>query len=111
MNGAVFVNYVQKHLAPTLSAGEMPMMDNLICHKVAGVREAVEASGARVLYLPPYSPDLNQIELVFSKLKWLLRSSECRSVESLWETCGQLLDRFLPDECAHDFKHCGYRYS
>ena len=111
VNGAVFANYVRQHLAPTLAAGDMLIMDNLNSHKVAGVREAVEARGARVLYLPPYSPDLNPIELVFSKFKWLLRSQGCRSVESLWETCGQLLDRFSPSECANYFRHCGYRYT
>lgn len=111
VNGAVFVNYVRQHLAPTLTTGDILIMDNLTSHKVTGVREAVEARGARVLYLPPYSPDLNPIELVFSKFKWLLRSAQCRSVESLWETCGQLLDRFSPNECANYFRHCGYRYT
>lgn len=111
VNGAVFVSYIQQHLAPTLNAGDILIMDNLASHKVPGVREAVEARGARILYLPPYSPDLNPIELVFSKFKWLLRSAECRSVETLWDTCGQLLDRFSPSECAHYFKHCGYRYT
>jgi transposase len=111
VNGTVFVSYVRQHLVPTLSAGDVPIMDNLNSHKVAGVREAVESVGARVLYLPPYSPDLNPIELVFSKFKWLLRSRGCRSVESLWETCGQLLDRFSATECANYFHHCGYRYT
>jgi len=111
VNGAVFVNYVRQHLSPTLSAGDILIMDNLICHKVTGVREAVEDRGARVVYLPPYSPDFNPIELVFSKFKWLLRSSACRSVESLWKTCGELLDRFSPAECANYFRHCGYRYT
>ena len=111
VNGAVFVSYLQQHLAPTLNAGDILIMDNLASHKVPGVREAVEARGARILYLPPYSPDLNPIELVFSKFKWLLRSAECRSVEALWNTCGQLLVRFTPDECAHYFKHCGYRHT
>lgn len=111
VNGAVFVNYVRQHLAPTLTPGDIPIMDNLSSHKVTGVREAVDARGARVIYLPPYSPDLNPIELVFSKFKWLLRSAQCRSVESLWETCGHLLDRFSPTECVNYFRHCGYRYT
>lgn len=111
VNGAVFLSYIQQHLAPMLNAGDILIMDNLASHKVPGVREAVEARGARILYLPPYSPDLNPIELVFSKFKRLLRSAECRSVETLWDTCGQLLDRFSPSECANYFRHCGYRYT
>jgi Transposase and inactivated derivatives len=111
VNGTVFVNYGRQHLAPTPGTCDILVMDNLASHEVPGVREAVEVRGARVIYLPPYSPDLNPIELVFSKFKWLLRSTECRSVEALWETCGQLLDRFTPTECARYFKHCGYRYT
>lgn len=111
LNGALFLKYVQQQLAPTLQPGDILILDNLSSHKVAGVREAIEAVGAQVLYLPPYSPDFNPIELAFSKFKWLLRSNECRDVETLWQTCGQLLDRFTPSECAHYFRHCGYRYT
>jgi transposase len=108
INGAVFLGYVRQQLAPTLGPGDIVVMDNLAAHKVAGVRDAIEAAGARVLYLPPYSPDLNPIELVFAKFKWLVRSADARSVESLWRLCGQLLDRFAPDECTNYFRHCGY---
>jgi transposase len=76
-------------------------MDNLASHKVAGVREAIEAKGARLLYLPPYSPDLNPIEQVFAKLKALLRKAATRSIESLWKLIGRLVRRFPPDECAN----------
>jgi len=108
INGAVFRAYVEQQLAPTLRAGEIVIMDNLNSHKVAGVRAAIEARGATLLYLPPYSPDFNPIELVFAKFKWLLRSSAPRSVENLWTLCGTLLDRFSPDECTNYFRHCGY---
>jgi transposase len=108
INGAVFRAYVEQHLAPTLSAGEIVIMDNLNSHKVNGVREAIEARGATLVYLPPYSPDFNPIELVFAKFKWLLRSRAARSVADLWSLCGALLDRFTQSECANYFRHCGY---
>lgn len=111
INGEVFLAYVRDHLAPTLAEGDLVVMDNLAAHKVAGVREAVAAVGARVLYLPPYSPDLNPIELVFSKFKWLVRSANERTVDGLWNLCGQLLDRFTPTESLNYFRHCGYRYT
>jgi len=104
MNGALFL----AQLAPTLRSGDVVVMDNLSAHKVRGVREALEAVGARLVYLPPYSPDLNPIELVFSKFKALLRSAGKRTVEQLWSLCGELLDRFSPDECTAYFRHCGY---
>ncbi len=110
MNGELFLAYVQQQLAPTLRSGDIVVMDNLSAHKVAGVRDAVAAVGARVLYLPPYSPDLNPIELVFSKFKWLVRSANERTVDGLWNLCGQLLDRFTPTESLNYFRHCGYRY-
>jgi transposase len=106
-----FRAYVEQQLAPTLSAGEIVIMDNLNSHKVAGVREAIASRGAELVYLPPYSPDLNPIELVFSKFKWLLRSAGQRTVSGLWDLCGRLLDRFPASECANYFRHCGYRYS
>lgn len=108
INGELFLAYVRQHLVPTLRRGDLVIMDNLSAHKVAGVREAIESAGARVCYLPPYSPDLNPIELVFSKFKWLVRSAEERSVEGLWKLCGRLLDEFTPRECRNDFRHCGY---
>ena len=108
INGAVFRAYVEQQLAPTLRAGEIVIMDNLNSHKVAGVGEAIEARGAMLAYLPPYSPDFNPIELVFAKFKWLLRSNAARTKETLWNLCGELLDRFPPSECANYFRHCGY---
>lgn len=100
INGRAFRAYVEQMLAPTLGEGDIVIMDNLGSHKVEGVREAIEAQGAQLLYLPPYSPDLNPIELAFSKLKRLLRSAAARTVGTLWDTIGGLLDRFTPSECA-----------
>ena len=80
-------------------------------HKVVGIREAIEAAGAELRYLPPYSPDLNPIELAFSKLKKLLRDGAERTVDKLWELCGRILDQFTEPECRNYFKHCGYRYT
>lgn len=111
INGRAFRAYVEQMLAPTLGTGDIVIMDNLGSHKVEGVREAIEAQGARLLYLPPYSPDLNPIELAFSKLKRLLRSAAARTVATLWDTIGSLLDRFSPSECAAYFQHCGYAQS
>lgn len=91
-------------------AGDIVVMDNLGAHKVAGVREAITAAGARLVYLPPYSPDLNPIELVFSKFKWLLKSASARTFETLWSVCSDVLDRFT-EECRNCFRHCGYRYT
>jgi transposase len=110
INGPVFLAYVQQQLVPTLQPGDIVIMDNLNAHKVAGVRAAIEGAGARVAYLPPYSPDLNPIETVFSKFKSLLRSAAERTVETLWNTCGKLLDEFSESECRKHIHHCGYRY-
>jgi transposase len=110
VNGELFLAYVQQQLAPTLHPGDIVIMDNLSSHKKAGVREAIEAVGAKLAYLPPYSPDLNPIEQAFSKFKWLLRSAKQRTVEALWQTCGKLLDQFSQSECRNYFRHCGYRY-
>jgi transposase len=108
INGERFLAYVEQALAPTLRPGDIVVMDNLAAHKVKGVREAIEATGAGLLYLPPYSPDLNPIEHVFAKLKALLRTAAARSVEALWHTIGQLLEAFSPTECAHYLAHAGY---
>ena len=108
INGARFRAYVEQALAPTLRAGDIVVMDNLKAHKVAGVREAIGATGARLLYLPPYSPDLNPIEQAFAKLKTLLRTAAARTVEALWHAIGQLIDAFSPTECAHYLAHAGY---
>lgn len=109
MNGEVFLAYVRQHLAPTLRPGDTVIMDNLSSHKRAGVREAIEAAGARLEYLPPYSPDLNPIELAFAKLKAMLRKAAARTVQELEQAVVELLDRFLPNECLAYFRHCGYR--
>ena len=109
INGELFLGWVTGHLVPTLRPGDIVVMDNLGAHKVAGVREAITRAGARLVYLPPYSPDVNPIELVFSKFKWMLKSASARTVEALWSACGQLLDRFTETECRNCFRHCGYR--
>lgn len=111
INGEIFLAYVQHHLARTLREGDIVIMDNLSAHKVSGVRETIESVGARVLYLPPYSPDLNPIENAFSKFKWGLKSTKERTVEALWRRCGKLLDEFTETECRNYFRHCGYRYT
>ena len=111
INGQFFRGWVEQHLASTLKAGDLVVMDNLNSHKVAGVREAIEAVGAAVVYLPPYSPDLNPIETVFSKFKWLVRSQSRRTVDGLWSLCGQVSQLFEEPECRNHFRHCGYRYS
>jgi transposase len=106
-NGRSFLAYVRQFLAPTLRPGDVVVMDTLSSHKVAGVREAVEAAGATLLHLPPYSPDLNPIEQVFAKLKALLRAA-ARTTEALRAAVAHLLGRFPPAECARYLAHCGY---
>jgi transposase len=108
MTGEIFLAYVEQMLAPTLDAGDIVVADNLACHKVNGVREAIEARGARLLYLPPYSPDLNPIEQAFAKLKALLRKEAARSVDALWRAIGAMISRFQPDECLNYFAEAGY---
>jgi len=111
INGDTFPAWIQQHLAPILCPGDVVVMDNLSSHKVAGVREAIEAVGAEVRYLPPYSPDLNPIELAFSKFKKLLRDGAERDEDALCWLCGQVLDAFSEHECRNYFRHCGYRYT
>jgi transposase len=108
MTGAVFRAYVEQFLVPTLHAGDVVVLDNLPAHKAKGVGEAIRAVGAGLLYLPPYSPDLNPIEQLFAKLKTLLRKVAARSREALWTTIGNLLDAFSPDECRNYLANCGY---
>ncbi len=108
VNGQIFTAYVEQFLVPTLSAGDIVIMDNLGSHKGQAVRQAIRSVGARLLFLPPYSPDLNPIEQVFSKLKTLLRKAEERSVEATWQRIGSLLDAFPPHECANYLKNSGY---
>jgi transposase len=94
INGVRFLAYVEQALAPTLRAGDVVVLDNLKAHKVKGVREAIAAKGARLLYLPPYSPDLNPIEQAFAKLKARLRTAARRTVDALWRAIGDALDAF-----------------
>ena len=108
INGDLFLAYVEQVLVPTLKPGDVVIMDNLRVHKMAGVREAIEAAGAKLLFIPPYSPDLNPIELAFSKLKALLRAKAIRTIDALWNALGGLCDSFSPSECANYFRHDGY---
>jgi transposase len=111
INGPLFRAWVEQHLAPVLKPGDIVVLDNLSSHKVAGIRAAIEATGAELRYLPPYSPDLNPIELAFAKLKKLLRDGAERTADKLWDLCGRILDEFTEHECRNYFKHCGYRYT
>lgn len=108
MNGDAFLAYVEQILVPTLKPGDIVVMNNLSSHKLPAIREAIEVAGARLLYLPPYSPDFNPIEQLFAKLKAALRKAAERSVESLWNRIAILLDIFPPDECANYFRNSGY---
>ena len=108
VNGEIFLVYVRDHLVPTLKLGDIVVMDNLSSHKVEGVQEAIEAAGARVAYLPPYSPDLNPIEQVFSKLKAKLRQARERTIETLWARVGTLIPTFTPEVCRNFLRHSGY---
>ena len=109
MNGECFLAWVRQFLAPELRPGDLVVMDNLSCHKQAEVQESLREAGAEAFYLPPYSPDLNPIEQVFSKLKTLLRTHAERTKEALWNRIGTLLGEFSPDECQNYIRHCGYR--
>ena len=108
MTGEVFKAYVEQMLVPSLSPGDVVVMDNLAAHKVTGVREAIDAAGASLLHLPPYSPDLNPIEQLFAKLKALLRKVTARTKDTLWAAIGDLLEAFTPDECRNYLANCGY---
>jgi transposase len=103
MNANGFRAYVEQVLVPSLSPGDIVVMDNLPAHKVAGIREAIEAAGAKLLYLPAYSPDLNPIEMAFAKLKALLRKAAKRTRDDLWQAVADLLDAFTPQECRNFF--------
>jgi transposase len=110
INGAAFLAHVEQILCPTLRPGDIVICDNLPSHKVRGVRGAIEACGGSLLYLPAYSPDLNPIELAFSKFKRLLRATAARTVDALWHAIGRLLKAFEPDECYRYLRHCGYAH-
>jgi len=108
MDGPSFLAYVEQVLAPTLHKGDIVFMDNLRAHKIVGVREAIEAMGAELEYLPAYSPDLNPIEQAFSKLKAALRKGAARKVNALLKLIGKLVTSFAPAECTNYFRHAGY---
>lgn len=108
INGAIFLAWVQQFLVPTLKPGDVVVLDNLGSHKGAAVRRAIRTAGAHLLFLPPYSPDLNPIEMMFAKLKTLLRKADERSIAAVWHRIGQLLSAFSPAECAAYFQHAGY---
>lgn len=108
INGESFTAYVEQFLVPTLSPGDVVIMDNLGSHKGVAVRKAIRTAGAKLLFLPPYSPDLNPIEQVFAKLKLLLRKAAERTVEATWQRIGSLLDNFPPHECANYIRNSGY---
>ena len=108
INGVAFQAYVDQVLVSELRPGDIVILDNLGSHKGAGVRAAIEAAGASLLYLPPYSPDFNPIENAFAKLKAMLRKAAARTVEGLWNTIGRIIDAFSPAECANYFAAAGY---
>ena len=108
MNGEAFTAYAETLLAPTLRPGDIVIMDNLPAHKVSGARAAIERTGARLLFLPPYSPDFDPIEQAIVKIKALLRKAAARTVEALDAAIAAALDAFTPDECANYFTNSGY---
>ena len=108
MNRPTFLAYVSQVLVPEWRSGDVVMMDNLPAHKGSAVREAIEAAGASLLYLPPYSPDFNPIENAFARLKALLRKAAQRTIEGLWSLIGRLSEIFSPQECANYFSAAGY---
>jgi len=108
INGDCFKAWTEQALAPTLEPGDIVILDNLSSHKVAGIRTAIKARGATLVYLPPYSPDLNPIEQVFAKLKHLLRKTAARTIEALHDIIGKPLDAFSPTECNNYITNSGY---
>jgi transposase len=108
MNAAIFVEYIRQCLVPTLEPGDIVVMDNLPAHKVEDVREIIEAAGAKLRYLPPYSPDLNPIEQSFAKVKALLRKAQERTVPALYERIGKVIDLVSSAECRNYFRNSGY---
>ena len=108
MNRSAFLAYVSRVLVPELKPGDVVILDNLPAHKGSRVRAAIEATGASLLYLPPYSPDFNPIENAFAKLKALLRKAAERTMDGLWRLIGQLIDTFTPHECVNYFTAAGY---
>lgn len=108
MNRRIFEAYVQTQLAPTLSPGDVVILDNLAAHRSPVAEKAIKDKGAWMLFLPPYSPDLNPIEMAFSKLKALLRKRATRTIQELWDAIGAICDLYSPQECLNYFKAAGY---
>ena len=108
VNGDVFEAFVEQVLVPNLRAGDVVIMDNLSSHKRQRVREMIEDVGARQVFLPAYSPDLNPIELIFAKVKQLLRSMACRTRDALWKAMQSVLDQVTPSDAINCYNHCGY---
>lgn len=108
INGELFLAYIEQVLVPTLKPGDIVIIDNLASHKGKAVRRAIRAAGAKLFFLPPYSPDLNPIEQVFAKLKTLLRKAAERTVEATWKRIGALLRAFTSQECTNYFRNAGY---
>ena len=108
MDGVCFLAYVEQMLAPSLTPGDVVVMDNLPAHRVSGIKAAIEHAGATLLYLPPYSPDFNPIEQVFAKLKALLRKAAARTVDDLWAAIAKILKTFTSTECKNYFVNSGY---
>jgi transposase len=108
INGEIFTLYVEKELAPTLAERDVVILDNLGSHKGKAARRIIRAKGAHLLFLPPYSPDLNPIEQVFAKIKHLMRAAETRTVEATWRKAGELIDLFSKNECANYLRNSGY---
>jgi putative transposase len=108
INGEAFLTYIEQVLVPTLKRGDIVIIDNLGSHKSKAVRRAIRSAGAKLFFLPPYSPDLNPIEQVFAKLKTLLRKAAARTLEAVCTAIGELLGNFTSDECANYFRNAGY---
>jgi len=108
VNADIFEAFVERVLVPELRPGDVVVMDNLSSHKRARTRELIESAGAELLFLPPYSPDLNPIEMVFAKVKQLLRSLACRTKDALWKAMQSILDQVTTTDAINCFKHCGY---
>lgn len=111
VNAELFTAYIEQVLVPVLQPDDIVIMDNLPVHKVPAVRRAIEAAGAQLLFLPPYSPDLNPIEMVFSQMKAKLRHEIHRCVDALWRALGRIANAITPTQCANCFRHCGYLQS
>ena len=111
MDRSIFETYVRTQLAPTLQKGDIVILDNLPAHKSQAAEQAVREKGAWLLFLPPYSPDLNPIEMAFAKLKAHLRAKAIRTIDEIWKAIGQICDLFTPEECANYFKAAGYGFN